>query len=80
MKRFGLLLWLVVFASGSVWAATGFKYEFDDHTLGLWHSDEGSGKYHLGIENGIAKFHVNAHVGIITFHQQESFQLRNGIT
>ena len=43
MKRFGLLLWLVVFASGSVWAATGFKYEFDDHTLGLWHFDEGSG-------------------------------------
>ena len=43
MKRFGLLLWLVVFASGSVWTATGFKYEFDDHTLGLWHFDEGSG-------------------------------------
>jgi len=35
MKRFGLLLWLVVLASGSVWAATGFEYEFDDHTLGL---------------------------------------------
>ena len=31
-------------ASGSVWAATGFEYEFDDHTLGLWrHFDEGSG-------------------------------------
>ena len=43
MKRFGLLLGLVVLASASVWATTGFKYEFDDHTLGLWHFDEGSG-------------------------------------
>ena len=49
-------------------AATGFKYEPDSHTLGLWHFDEGSGNVVIdssknniqAVINGGARWNTNA--------------------
>ena len=57
----------VLVISSMTFAATGFKYESDQHTLGLWHFDEGSGNVVIdssknniqAVINGEARWNAN---------------------
>lgn len=45
MSRLSICIFGIFVFMGSIlsFAATGFEYQSDEHTLGLWHFNEGSG-------------------------------------